>query len=94
MQHHPYRRSRFVAAGVATAMALTVAACGSDDEGGSGDSGSQSAEKKADAVAVLLPDTKSSTRWETQDRPLLEAAFKEANVPVTIQNAERDKSTQ
>ena len=45
-------------------------------------------------VAVLLPDTKSSVRWETSDRPLLQKAFKDAGVPVTIQNAQGDKSTQ
>jgi D-xylose transport system substrate-binding protein len=45
-------------------------------------------------VAVLLPDTKSSVRWETADRPLLEQAFKAAGVPVPIQNAQGDKSTQ
>jgi D-xylose transport system substrate-binding protein len=47
-----------------------------------------------DKVAVLLPDTKSSVRWETADRPLLDAAFKAAGVPVTISNAQGDKSTQ
>ena len=41
---------------------------------------------------MLLPDTKSSVRWETADRPLLQQAFKDAGVPVTIQNAQGDKS--
>ena len=45
-------------------------------------------------MGVLLPDTKSSVRWESFDRPLLEAAFKSAGVPVTIENAQGDKSTQ
>ena len=45
-------------------------------------------------VGVLLPDTKSSVRWESFDRPLLQEAFKAAGVPVTIQNAQGDKSTQ
>jgi D-xylose transport system substrate-binding protein len=45
-------------------------------------------------VAVLLPDTKSSVRWETADRPLLQQAFQAAGVPVTISNAQGDKSTQ
>jgi D-xylose transport system substrate-binding protein len=45
-------------------------------------------------VGVLLPDTKSSVRWESFDRPLLQDAFKSAGVPVTIENAQGDKSTQ
>ena len=56
-------------------------------------SGSVSAQSKAD-VAVLLPDSKSSVRWETQDRRFLEAAFKAAGVTYSIVNAEGDKATQ
>jgi D-xylose transport system substrate-binding protein len=85
--------ARFSAiAGVATIAATGLAACGSNDDKGS--STGSSSGGKADKVAVLLPDTKSSVRWETADRPLLEAAFKKAGVPVGIQNAEGDKSTQ
>ena len=39
---------------------------------------------------MILPDTKSSPRWETADRPELEAAFKEAGVEYDIQNAQGD----
>ena len=53
-----------------------------------------SASKKAGSVAVLLPDSKSSVRWETVDRPFLKEAFDAAGVKYTIQNAEGDKSTQ
>ena len=45
-------------------------------------------------VAVLLPDSKSSVRWETVDRPFLQKAFDAAGVEATIQNAEGDKATQ
>ena len=41
-------------------------------------------------VGVILPDTKSSARWETADRPFLEAAFKAAGVDYDIQNANGD----
>ncbi len=80
-----------VAAGAA-AMALFVAGCGDDDEGG--DSASTSGDAKAGKVAVLLPDSKSSVRWETVDRPFLKAAFEKAGVEAEIQNAEGDKSAQ
>src|SRR5579862_5670236 len=45
-------------------------------------------------VAVLLPDSKSSVRWETADRPFLQAAFDAAGVTVSITNAEGDASAQ
>ncbi|HEX2103782.1 MAG TPA: sugar ABC transporter substrate-binding protein [Solirubrobacteraceae bacterium] len=76
------------------ALSFGVAACGGDDGGGGGGSTSGDSGGKADRVAVLLPDTKSSVRWETADRPLLKAAFDRAGVPVTISNAQGDKSTQ
>ncbi len=39
---------------------------------------------------MILPDTESSVRWEAADRPALEAAFEEAGVEYSIQNAEGD----
>jgi D-xylose transport system substrate-binding protein len=74
------------------ALAVPVAACGDDDEGGGGGSGG--GEKSAGKVAVLLPDSKSSVRWETVDRPFLKQAFDAAGVESEIQNAEGDKATQ
>ncbi len=74
------------------ALAVPVAACGDDDEGGGGSS--SSGEKSAGKVAVLLPDSKSSVRWETVDRPFLKQAFDAAGVESEIQNAEGDKATQ
>ena len=45
-------------------------------------------------VAVLLPDTKSSVRWETQDRPDLAKAFKAAGLNAQIVNALNDPQKQ
>ena len=45
-------------------------------------------------VAVLLPDTKSSVRWETQDRRFLAAAFKAAGISASITNALGDAQKQ
>ena len=39
-------------------------------------------------VCVLLPDTKTSVRYELFDRPYLAAAFKKAGVSATIVNAQ------
>src|SRR5258707_1086944 len=93
--HSPISRRALAMAGVLAVLAFVVAACGSSNNNNSkSTTSSSSAAAKADKVAVLLPDTKSSVRWETADRPLLQAAFKAAGVPVTISNAEGDKSTQ
>jgi len=43
-------------------------------------------------VGVILPDSASSARWETADRPLLADAFKAAGVTYDIQNAQGDKA--
>jgi len=92
----PISRRWLMIASSLCALSLVVAACGGSDNSSSssGSSSSSSSSAKADKVAVLLPDTKSSVRWETADRPLLTQAFKAAGVPVEIQNAQGDKSTQ
>jgi D-xylose transport system substrate-binding protein len=81
----------------ALAMAGAVfAGCGSDNNSSSGGGSTSTTDSggKAQKVAVLLPDTKSSIRWESFDRPLLQKAFDSAGVPVEIQNAQGDKSAQ
>ena len=84
-----------IAAVMAAAGALVFAGCGDDDEGGGGGSGASSHDGGGSGkVAVLLPDSKSSVRWETVDRPFLQQAFEAAGVEVEIQNAEGDKATQ
>jgi len=79
-------------AGALSVLSFGVAACGSSNNSSTSTSGGSSS--GTGKVAVLLPDTQSSVRWETADRPLLGAAFKQAGVPATIQNAQGDKSTQ
>jgi D-xylose transport system substrate-binding protein len=46
------------------------------------------------SIAVLLPDSASSARWEADDRRFLAAAFDAAGVDYTIVNAEGDATTQ
>lgn len=46
------------------------------------------------SIAVLLPDSASSARWEADDRRYFEQAFDEAGVDYTIVNAEGDARTQ
>lgn len=76
------------------ALALVASACGgSSDSAGdaaSGDSGSGAMEEGG-SVGFILPDSASSARWESFDRPLIEAACEKAGLECTIQNAEGDK---
>ncbi len=44
------------------------------------------------SIAVLLPDSASSARWEADDRRFLQEAFDAAGVEATISNAEGDAS--
>jgi D-xylose transport system substrate-binding protein len=83
-----------IAAVMAAAGALVFAGCGDDDEGGGGGGAASDDGGGAGKVAVLLPDSKSSVRWETVDRPFLQQAFEAAGVEAEIQNAEGDKATQ
>jgi D-xylose transport system substrate-binding protein len=46
------------------------------------------------SIAVLLPDSASSARWEADDRRFLAAAFEAAGVEYTIVNAEGNAATQ
>ncbi|OLB82405.1 MAG: sugar ABC transporter substrate-binding protein [Actinobacteria bacterium 13_2_20CM_2_71_6] len=76
---------------VATAGVLTLgslAACGKSSTPSGGSSGGA----KAPYIGVILPDSKTSARWETADRKYLEEAFKAAGVKYDIQNAQGDKN--
>ena len=94
-------------AGLAAA-GLLVAACGGSSGGGSSSSAAPAPDSSSAApapesssaepapttakVGVILPDSASSARWETADRPFLEQAFQAAGVEYDIQNAEGDKA--
>jgi D-xylose transport system substrate-binding protein len=80
---------RYLAVAAALVASGGLAACGSDDSGGGGSS-SGGGSDDAGKVGVILPDTESSVRWESADRPALEAAFEEAGVEYDIQNAQGD----
>ncbi|GAA3534316.1 substrate-binding domain-containing protein [Aeromicrobium panaciterrae] len=80
------KRTRNLVLAAVMGATLALAGCGSSDSGGS-DGGGGKADGK---IGVILPDTKSSARWESADRPALEKAFKDAGVEYSIQNAEGD----
>ncbi|MCE3029395.1 MULTISPECIES: substrate-binding domain-containing protein [Streptomyces] len=89
------RRAAFAVA--AGAMAVSLAACGSAKESGSGSKSSGSA-KKGDAIKVglLLPENQTA-RYEKFDRPLIEKKVKEltnGKGQIVYANAKQDASTQ
>jgi D-xylose transport system substrate-binding protein len=92
------RRSVPLVAAAAVGL-IALAAC-SSNSGGSGSSNSPSSTTSASSsssgiqVGVLLPDTQSSTRWESYDRPFLTQAFAAAGVKVLIDNALGSATTQ
>jgi D-xylose transport system substrate-binding protein len=71
--------------GLVAVLMLVAAGCGGDDDGGGGGDGS---------IWVLLPDSATSPRWESDDRRYFEQAFTEADVEFNIVNAEGDAAQQ
>ena len=71
-----------VAAVAGLAVAVTVATAGT------------SAKHASILACGLMPDTKTSVRWEQFDRPYLEKAFKAAGVSARIVNAQGDPQKQ
>jgi D-xylose transport system substrate-binding protein len=65
---------------VGTAAALVLAGC----------TNAPAASTKATRACVILPDSSSSPRWETLDRPALAAGLKDAGFDSDIQNAQGD----
>jgi D-xylose transport system substrate-binding protein len=87
------RRSMFLATAAVMASGLVLAGCSSDENTEPG--GTMSASSGGGAtpkVGVILPDTKSSARWETADAKYLKEAFDAAGVDADIQNAQNDKA--
>jgi D-xylose transport system substrate-binding protein len=100
MEEYEVKKSKLRAllgVGLVVIVALVVAACGSSNSSSSSSSTASSSGSTSSgkgAVAVLLPDTQSSVRWEQFDRPYLDQAFKAAGIPHTIVNAQGDAATQ
>ena len=87
-------RKKLLALATAGLLAtVTLTACDDSDSSSdaSSDSGSGSGSGKA-RVGVILPDTKSSQRWGTDDPKYLKEAFDAAGVPVEIVNAQGDRA--
>jgi D-xylose transport system substrate-binding protein len=82
------RRTALAAAGLG--LALVLGACGQNVAAPSAPAQSQ-APAGGVKVGVILPETKSSARWEGFDKPLLEAAMQAEGLDADIQNALGDE---
>ena len=76
-------------AAVAAVATFALTACGGSSSSTPAAGGSSGSTDKG-TVGVILPDTTTSPRWENNDRPSLDAAFKAAGVGSDIQNAGGD----
>jgi D-xylose transport system substrate-binding protein len=80
------------------ALASVAAACGGDDDDeGGGDTGAAAGDGGGGgegSIWVLLPDSATSPRWESDDRRFFEQAFTDADVDFNIVNAEGDAAQQ
>src|ERR1041384_2632616 len=79
----------------AAVLALGVVACGGDDNESATPAGG--GKELKGKIGVLLPDSKSSDRWENADRRFFGEAFKAAGLSsddYIIDNAQGDPATQ
>ena len=78
----------FVLAGIVAVAAIVVATTAT--------AGPKHAAKKGASIQAcgLMPDTKTSVRWEQFDKPYLEKAFKAAGVKARVVNAQGDPQKQ
>ena len=98
------RKQSLAKVAIGAALVLTLAACGDDtttatpstgssNEGGAASEAPDDGAAAGGTVGVILPDATTSPRWESADRPFLEAAFEAAGIEADIQNAGGDVST-
>jgi D-xylose transport system substrate-binding protein len=77
-------------------LALTLVACGSANNGSTGNNASANSGKGCKKVGVLLPETATSARWDNNDRPQLQQQIPQALPGATVDynNAEGNADTQ
>jgi D-xylose transport system substrate-binding protein len=86
-------RKALLAAAAAAGLLATgsMAAC-TDDGGSAAGSSAGGVQSGAGKIGVVLPDTKSSVRWSTEDAKYLKATFDKAGVAFELQNAGGDRA--
>ncbi|WP_433565841.1 sugar ABC transporter substrate-binding protein [Nocardia sp. CA-151230] len=84
------RRRCYAAAALALSGLLTLTACGSNSSSTTSSSSAPSGGGANGTVGVILPETATSARWESFDKPLLQKALNEAGFDADVQNAQGD----
>ncbi|WP_327144999.1 sugar ABC transporter substrate-binding protein [Nocardia sp. NBC_01327] len=80
-----------VAMAVALSGVLTLTACGSNSTSSSGSTSAAPSGGGANGtVGVILPETATSARWESFDKPMLEQALQAQGFDADVQNAQGD----
>lgn len=78
-----------IAAG-ALSVSLALSACGANtasQAGGSGSDSGSGSEPTKGTIGVILPETATSARWESFDKPMLKEAINDQGYEAIIQNA-------
>ncbi|GIE97385.1 sugar ABC transporter substrate-binding protein [Paractinoplanes rishiriensis] len=86
------RKKLLAVAAVGLMASGGMTACDDADSSSEASSTTTSGSSGEARVGVILPDTKSSQRWGTDDPKFLKEAFDAAGVPVEIKNAEGDRA--
>jgi D-xylose transport system substrate-binding protein len=92
----PTRSVRLAGAALVAGLGIaSLTACGGSDSGSGSSGSSSSSGGGGKKIALLLPESKT-TRYETFDRPLFEAAVKKDCAACTIiySNADQDPAKQ
>jgi D-xylose transport system substrate-binding protein len=86
-------RKALLAVAAAAGLLATAGMAACTDNGGS-DAGSSAGgvQNGTGKIGVVLPDTKSSVRWSTEDAKYLKATFTRAGIAFDLQNAEGDRA--
>ncbi|MFB7717061.1 MULTISPECIES: sugar ABC transporter substrate-binding protein [unclassified Nocardia] len=83
-------RSATVAMAVALTGLLTLTACGSNSTSSTESSSAPSGGGGNGTVGVILPETATSARWESFDKPMLQQALRAQGFDADVQNAQGD----
>lgn len=83
------RKKPLAVAAATLGVTLTLSACGANTASqASGDSGSgDGSEPTKGTIGVILPETATSARWESFDKPMLTKALNEQGYKAIVQNA-------
>ncbi|HEX6686553.1 MAG TPA: substrate-binding domain-containing protein [Candidatus Limnocylindrales bacterium] len=89
------KRAVVVSAALLTGVMLLAAGCGSSDDSGTGTNTGSENVQDGFKIGILLPESKT-TRYETFDKPYMEAKLKELcpKCEILYQNADQDSGKQ